>query len=42
MAKEKIYTKAGYDALLAEMKALEEAIEKNKKDIKKQKSKICL
>ena len=33
MAKEKIYTKAGYEALLSEMKALEEAIEKNKKDI---------
>lgn len=33
MAKEKIYTKAGYEALLGEMKALEEAIEKNKKDI---------
>ena len=25
MAKEKIYTKAGYEALLSEMKALEEA-----------------
>ena len=33
MVKEKIYTKAGYEALLGEMKALEEAIEKNKKDI---------
>ncbi len=33
MAKTKVYTKAGYEALLAEMRALEEAIEKNKKDI---------
>ena len=33
MAKTKVYTKAGYQALLEEMKALEEAIEKNKKDI---------
>lgn len=33
MAKTKVYTKAGYQALLEEMRALEEAIEKNKKDI---------
>ena len=33
MAKEKIYTMAGDEARLGEMKALEEAIEKNKKDI---------
>ena len=33
MAKTKVYTKAGYEALLQEMRALEEAIEKNKKDI---------
>ncbi len=33
MTKERTYTKAGYEALLLEMKALEEAIEKNKKDI---------
>lgn len=33
MSKERTYTKAGYEALLLEMKALEEAIEKNKKDI---------
>ena len=33
MTKERTYTKSGYEALLLEMKALEEAIEKNKKDI---------
>lgn len=33
MSKERTYTKAGYEALLAEMKQLEELIEKNKKDI---------
>ena len=33
MAKTKVYTKAGYESLLQEMRALEEAIEKNKKDI---------
>ena len=33
MTKERTYTQAGYDALLLEMKKLEEEIEKNKKDI---------
>lgn len=33
MANERTYTKKGYEALLEEMKQLEEAIEKNKKDI---------
>ncbi len=33
MTKERTYTQAGYDALLLEMKRLEEEIEKNKKDI---------
>ena len=33
MSKERTYTKKGYEALLEEMKQLEEAIEKNKKDI---------
>jgi transcription elongation factor GreA len=33
MAKETKYTKSGYAALLEEMRLLEEAIEKNKKDI---------
>ena len=33
MANERTYTKKGYEALLEEMRQLEEAIEKNKKDI---------
>ena len=33
MAKEKMYTKSGYAALLEEKRRVEEAIEKNKKDI---------
>ncbi len=33
MSKERTYTKAGYEALLAEMSQLEDLIEKNKKDI---------
>ena len=33
MSKERTYTKKGYEALLAELAALEELIEKNKKDI---------
>ena len=33
MSKERTYTKEGYEALLAELRQLEEDIEKNKKDI---------
>jgi len=33
MTKERTYTQKGYEALLSEMRALEDAIEKNKKDI---------
>ncbi len=33
MSKERTYTRSGYEALLAELDQLEEAIEKNKKDI---------
>ncbi len=33
MSKERTYTRSGYEALLAELAQLEEAIEKNKKDI---------
>ena len=33
MSQERTYTKKGYEALLEEMRQLEEAIEKNKKDI---------
>ena len=33
MSQERTYTRKGYEALLEEMKQLEEAIEKNKKDI---------